>query len=201
MNKNTLKILSFAAGIVLASLALIGIIFQIVQMINIFQNEVVKNDTKYASYYIIASIKTFVTLAFYGFLSYKIIMNYINKNDESKTLIMPAAIFGATGLLGYLISTIYWGLGDTTIIYSILLAASLVLIILSQFSNMDEKIKKIFAVIGVGICALLEFISIFNVSGIGILLDLLYIAFFVLEFLYYLFDLLNFNSNIVEVEE
>lgn len=201
MNKNTLKILSFAAGIVLASLALIGIIFQIVQMINIFQSGVFKNDTKYASYYIITLIKSFITLAFYGFLSYKIIMNYINKNDESKTLIMPAAIYCATGLLGYIIATIFWGLGDTTIIYSMLLAASLVLIILSQFSNMDEKIKKIFAVIGVGICALLEFISIFNASGIGILLCLLYIAFFVLEFLYYLFDLLNFNSNIVEVEE
>ena len=201
MNKNTLKILSFAAGIVLASLALIGIIFQIVQMINIFQSGVFKNDTKYASYYIITLIKSFITLAFYGFLSYKIIMNYINKNDESKTLIMPAAIYCATGLLGYLIATIYWGLGDTTIIYSMLLAASLVLIILSQFSNMDEKIKKIFAVIGVGICALLEFILIFNANGIGILLGLLYIAFFVLEFLYYLFDLLNFNSNIVEVEE
>ncbi len=201
MNKNSLKVLSFAAGIVLASLALIGIIFQIVQMINIFQSGVFKEDTKYASYYIITSIKSFVTLALYGFLSYKIIMNYINKKDESKTLIMPATIYCATGLLGYLISTIFWGLGDTTIIYSMLLAASLVLIILSQFSNMDEKIKKIFAVIGVGICALLEFIFIFNASGIGILLGLLYIAFFVLEFLYYLFDLLNFNSNIVEVEE
>ena len=166
MNKNTLKILSFAAGIVLASLALIGIIFQIVQMINIFQSGVFKNDTKYASYYIITLIKSFITLAFYGFLSYKIIMNYINKNDESKTLIMPAAIYCATGLLGYIIATIFWGLGDTTIIYSMLLAASLVLIILSQFSNMDEKIKKIFAVIGVGICALLEFILIFNSSGI-----------------------------------
>ena len=198
MNKNTLKILSLVAGILVAAVALFDLISNLISLGNFFNANV--NDGKAIAYFIIAIIVSLAAVVFYAIVGYFIIKAYVSKTDEEKYMEYPALTYFTFGIIGTLVAMIFWGFGDGNAwVRLILMTSGLVLLILTRFSSFEGNVKNILRLVAVGIGFALSVINLSTSGGLSVLINLLLMIIFVIIFIYYLFKMLMNNDKKEEI--